>query len=175
MMDSVFLGMLLNFSLLSLLAFGGMTAVLPELQRVVIDRNAWIDQRTFTDLYSMGYAMPGPNVLIGTMIGFYLAGTLGALAATLALSLPAATMTYFIAKVWHQFRESHLRRAIQRGLLPITVGLTFAGGYLVARGSNDSWLGYGLTVVTIGLVLRTTLHPLWMIGVGAILGLMGWV
>ena len=62
MIDNVVLGMLLDFSLLSLLAFGGMTAVLPELQRVVIDQNAWVDQRTFTDLYSMGYAMPGPTI-----------------------------------------------------------------------------------------------------------------
>lgn len=175
MTDNVVLDMLIDFSLLSLLAFGGMTAVLPELQRVVIDKNVWLDQRTFTDLYSMGYAMPGPNVLIGTMIGFYLAGAWGALVATLALTLPAAVMTYFIAKVWHDFRESHLRRAIQRGLLPITVGLTFAGGYLVTRGSNDSWLAYALTAVTIAVVLRTTLHPLWMIGAGAVLGLLGWV
>jgi chromate transporter len=175
MTDSVILGLLLDFSLLSLLAFGGMTAVLPELQRVVIDKNAWVDQRTFTDLYSMGYAMPGPNVLIGTMIGFYLAGAWGAFIATVALTLPAAVMTFFIAKVWNDFRESPWRRAIQRGLLPITVGLTFAGGYLVMRGSNDSWIAYALTVATIVVVLRTALHPLWMIAIGAVLGLLGWV
>ncbi len=175
MIDNVVLGMLLDFSLLSLLAFGGMTAVLPELQRVVIDQNAWVDQRTFTDLYSMGYAMPGPNVLIGTMIGFYLAGAWGAFVATLALTLPAATMTYFIAKIWHDFRESHWRRTIQRGLLPITVGLTFAGGYLVAGGANESWVAYALTAVTILVVLRSAIHPLWMIAVGAGLGWLGWV
>jgi chromate transporter len=175
MTDTAVLGMLIDFSLLSLLAFGGMTAVLPELQRVVIDERAWVDQHTFTDLYSMGYAMPGPNVLIATMIGFYVAGAWGAFVATMAITLPAAAMTYFLAKVWHQFRESHWRRAIQRGLLPITVGLTFAGGYLVARGSNDSWIAYALTLVTIVIVLRTNLHPLWMIAIGAALGLFGWV
>ena len=175
MSENILLALLLDFSLLSLLAFGGMTAVLPELQRRVIDSRGWVDERTFTELYSMGYAMPGPNVLVGTLIGFHLAGPTGALVATFALVLPAATLTFFIAKVWHDFRESFWRRAIQRGLLPITVGLTLAGGYLVARGANETWAAYALTIATIGVVMRTGIHPLWMIAIGGGLGWMGWV
>ncbi len=175
MSENILLSLLLDFSLISLLAFGGMTAVLPELQRRVIDSRGWVDERTFTDLYSMGYAMPGPNVLVGTMIGFHLAGAAGAFVATIALVLPAATLTFFIAKVWHDFRESFWRRAIQRGLLPITVGLTLAGGYLVARGANETWTAYALTIATVGVVLRTGIHPLWMIAIGAAMGWMGWV
>ena len=175
MRDDILISLLLEFSLISILAFGGMTAVLPELQRRVIDSRAWVDQRTFTDLYSMGYAMPGPNVLVGTLIGFHLAGVAGALLATVALILPAAALTFFLAKIWHDFRESFWRRAIQRGLLPITVGLTLAGGYLVASGANESWVAHALTLATIIVVMRSRFHPLWMVASGAALGGMGWV
>ena len=169
------LSLMLEFGVLSLLAFGGMTSVLPEMQRRMIDTNGWLDARTFTDLYSLGYALPGPNVLVGAVIGFHLGGALGAFVATVALSLPACLFTLFFMRIWHDFRESHWRRAVQRGLLPVTVGLTFAGGYLVIRGSGDNWQSYALAAATIALVLRTSMHPLWMIAIGGALGWFGLV
>lgn len=175
MSDVSLLSLMLEFGVLSLLAFGGMTSVLPEMQRRMIDANGWLDARTFTDLYSLGYALPGPNVLVGTVIGFHLAGTAGALVATLALALPACLFTWFFMRIWHDFRESHWRRAVQRGLLPVTVGLTFAGSYLVIRGGADNWQAYALTAITVVVVLRTAWHPLWMIAAGAALGWFGFV
>ncbi len=175
MTDVSLLSLMFEFGVLSLLAFGGMTSVLPEMQRRLIDANGWLDARTFTELYSLGYALPGPNVLVGTIIGFHLAGVAGALVATIALSLPASLFTLFFMRIWHDFRESHWRRAVQRGLLPVTVGLTFAGGYLVIRGSGDNWQSYALAAATIALVLRTSMHPLWMIAIGGALGWFGLV
>lgn len=175
MKDPTLIALALEFGVLSLLAFGGMTSVLPEMQRRMIDATGWLDARSFTELYSLGYALPGPNVLVGTIIGFHLGGVAGALVATVALSLPSSLFTWIFAGIWHDFRESHWRRAVQRGLLPVTVGLTFAGGYLVIRGGADTWQSYALAAVTIAAVLRTSIHPLWMIAVGAVLGWLGLV
>lgn len=177
MIDRTLIDLALDFGVLSVIAFGGMIAALPEIQRRVIEVNGWMDERTFTDLYGLGYAMPGPNVLVATLIGYQVAGPWGALVATVAITLPAMIVAAGVARVWHRFRESRWRRAIQAGLLPIVVGLTIAGGYLIARtaAAEHPIPAYVLVLVTIAITNYTRIHPLWMIAIGAMLGLAGLV
>ena len=59
-----------EFALLSFVAFGGATALLPEMHRVVVDNHHWLDDATFTHLYAIAQAAPGPNVLVVTLIGW---------------------------------------------------------------------------------------------------------
>ena len=48
-----------EFALLSFVAFGGATALLPEMHRVVVDTHHWLDDTTFTHLYAIAQAAPG--------------------------------------------------------------------------------------------------------------------
>lgn len=68
-----------EFVLLSFVAFGGATALLPEMHRVVVEHHQWLDDTTFTHLYAIAQAAPGPNVLVVTLIGWKVAGLAGAL------------------------------------------------------------------------------------------------
>ena len=163
----------LDFSVLSVLAFGGMSSVLPELHRRVIGLHGWMDERTFADLYALGYALPGPNVLVVTLMGAHVAGAAGALVATFAIILPALILAGTVAHVWHRLRDSPWRRWIQNGLLSVTVGLTLAGGLLLTRAAAHEWSGYVITAVTVTIVSFSRLNPLWLIGAGAALGLLG--
>ena len=63
----------LEFALLSFVAFGGATALLPEMHRVVVDNHQWLGDATFTHLYAIAQAAPGPNVLVVTLIGWKVA------------------------------------------------------------------------------------------------------
>ena len=64
---------------------------------------------------------------------------------------------------------------MQDGLVPVTVGLMLAGGYLITRSADESLLAFVITAVTAAVVLTTRIHPLWMFGAAALLGLTGWV
>jgi chromate transporter len=65
--------------------------------------------------------------------------------------------------------------AIRRGLTPITIGLLFASGWILVPAANEDWRGYILTALTVGLVLRTSLNPLWLLSAGAVAGIIGLV
>ena len=78
---SLVVDLFLEFTLLAFVAFGGATALLPEMHRVVVDNHHWLDDTTFTHLYAIAQAAPGPNVLVVTLIGWKVAGLAGALAA----------------------------------------------------------------------------------------------
>jgi chromate transporter len=50
------------FALLSILAVGGGTAVLPQMKHDVVDHRQWISADEFADIYSLGQLAPGPNM-----------------------------------------------------------------------------------------------------------------
>ncbi len=169
------LQLFLEFALLSFVAFGGATALLPEMHRVVVENHHWLNDTTFTHLYAIAQAAPGPNVLVVTLIGWEVAGLAGALAATLAMCLPMSVLIYLLIDRWEGFSGKRWQRAISLGVAPLAVGLVFSGATLIARSAGLGWAAWALVAVTVVANLRTKLHPLWFIAVGAAVGLLGLV
>lgn len=167
------LELFLEFTLLSFVAFGGATALLPEMHRVVVENHHWLNDSTFTHLYAIAQAAPGPNVLVVTLIGWEVAGLAGALAATLAMCLPMSVLIYLLIDRWESFSGRRWQKAISIGVAPLAVGLIFSGATLIAQAAVFGWAAWLLVGVTVVANLRTKLHPLWFIGVGALLGLLG--
>ena len=165
----------LEFVLLSAVAFGGATALLPEMHRVVVEYHHWLDDATFTHLYAIAQAAPGPNVLVVTLIGWEVGGLAGALATTLAMCLPMSVLIYLLIDRWESFAGKRWQRAVSLGVAPLAVGLIFSGATLIAQAAAFGWAAWLLVGGTLAANLRTKFHPLWFIAVGACLGLMGLV
>lgn len=170
---SVALELFLEFALLSFVAFGGATALLPEMHRVVVDNHHWLDDTTFTHLYAIAQAAPGPNVLVVTLIGWEVAGLAGALATTLAMCLPMSILIYLLIDRWENLSGKRWQKAISIGVAPLAVGLVFSGATLIAQAAGFGWAAWALVAATVAVNLRSKLHPLWLIGIGAVLGLLG--
>ena len=165
----------LEFALLSCVAFGGATALLPEMHRVVVEQHHWLNDATFTHLYAIAQAAPGPNVLVVTLIGWEIAGLAGALSATLAMCLPMSVLIYLLIDRWEGFAGRRWQKAISLGVAPLAVGLVFSGATLIAQAAEFGVAACLLVLATVVANLNTRLHPLWFIGVGAALGLLGWL
>lgn len=165
----------LEFGLLACVAFGGATALLPEMHRVVVDHHHWLDDQTFTHLYAIAQAAPGPNVLVVTLIGWEIGGLPGALAATVAMCLPMSVLIYLLIDRWESFAGKRWQKAISLGVAPLAVGLIFSGATLIAQAADFGSATWLLVAATVLANLRSTLHPLWFIGVGAGLGLLGFI
>ncbi|MDR0775709.1 MAG: chromate transporter [Azonexus sp.] len=162
-----------EFAILSFVAFGGATALLPEMHRLVVDQHHWLDAATFTHLYAIAQAAPGPNVLVVTLIGWQIAGLAGALAATLAMCLPMSVLIYLLIDHWERFSGRRWQRAISLGVAPLAVGLIFSGATLITQSVGLSGAAFGVLAVTAVAAVRTRWHPLWFIAAGAILGASG--
>ena len=164
----------LEFVLLSFVAFGGATALLPEMHRVVVENHHWLDDTTFTHLYAIAQAAPGPNVLVVTLIGWEVAGLGGALAETLAMCLPMSILIYLLIDRWESFSGKRWQQAVSLGVAPLAVGLIFSGATLIATSAGLSPAGWILVAAVVFANLRfRELHPLWLIAVGAVLGISG--
>jgi chromate transporter len=169
---SLFINLALSFSLLSLLAVGGGTAVLPEMQSLLSHRFG-IDHTQFVHIYSFGQLAPGPNMLMVLVIGFQLAGLLGAGIVLLSFFLPSSVLCFYIGRLWNRFGENPWRRTIQNALEPISIGLMASGVNAVAKASIVGGITAALALVSFYLILRTKINPVLVIlgsgGFGALL------
>lgn len=161
------------FGMLSLLAFGGASTVLPEMHRMVVQTNHWMSDATFTHLVAISQAAPGPNSGIATLIGWQVAGLAGALTATAAMCGPSSLMIFVVAGFWQKFNGTRWHHIIQTGIAPLAIGLVLASGCIITRGADHTPGAYLATAATLLIVLKSKLHPLWLIGLGALLGLAG--
>ena len=168
---SVLADMAAYFSSLSLISVGGLPAVLPELQRYVIGVKGWLTPEQVLQLYAVGQAAPGPNMLIVSLIGWKVAGIPGAVVALASLCGPAAVLAYAVAGVWERFRGTPWRTAIQRAMVPLVVGFTLSGGYVLATpGGVPDWRLWTIAVAAAAAMLVTKLNPLWLLAGGGFLG-----
>jgi chromate transporter len=161
----------LYFGMLSLISVGGLPAVMSELQRIVIDVEHWVAPEEFLQLYAVGQASPGPNMLIVSLIGWKAAGLAGAFVALIAMCGPAAVLSWWVSGLWDRFKDSPWRVAIQRAMAPLVVGLTFSGGYALAtpHGTPD-WRIWLIAAAAAAGTLATKLNPLWLLAAGGVLG-----
>jgi len=165
--------LLWNFALLSFFTIGGVTAALPEIHRQVVVVHAWMTDQRFADLFAIAQAVPGPNIIVVTLIGWEIAGVAGALVTTMAMFVPTSVIAYVAGHFWHRFRYARWRILIQAGVTPITIGLVAASAYLIGRAVDAGVAAVALTVVTGAALTLTRLHPLIFLALGAVLGAAG--
>jgi len=168
-------GLFVHFLILWFLAIGGPSTIFPDIHRYVVEVHQLLTNSQFAELYTLAQVAPGPNVMYVTLIGWQLAGWAGAAATTLPLLVPAGTLTLFVAHLSERYPDARIGRAVRRGLMPITIGLTLASSSILIRAVNHDWRGYLITLITVAVVLRTPWNPLWLLAAGALAGLVGLV
>jgi chromate transporter len=164
-----------HFLLLGCLAVGGVSTVMPDMYRYVVDENAMVSGREFSDVYALAQAAPGPNALWVTLLGLQAGGWLGALATTLGILVPATTFSLFASGLHARHADTPLALAVRRGLAPVALGFMLASGWLLLRSIEHGWRGYALSLLTLGLAVGTRLNPLWLMAAGALAGIAGFV
>jgi chromate transporter len=174
-MLDVLLQLILLLAPLSLVAVGGANAVYPEIHRQVVEVYAWLTDAEFATMIALTQAVPGPNIILISLIGWKVAGPLGSLVAMLAICGPSSLLAFAIAQTWERFRASPWRRAAEAGLGPITVGLVLASGAVLTTVADTHPSAYIVTAAAAALTLLTKLNPLLVLALAAGVGLVGWV
>lgn len=160
----------LYFVLLSIVSVGGIPAVMPEMQRLVVDVQGWMSAAEYTQLFAVAQAAPGPNVLVTALVGWKVYGIVGGMVALGSFCGPAAALSYYIGGFWDRMRDAPWRAAFQRALVPISVGFIFSGGYVLATPHGLQWSSVLIAGGAGAVMFLTRLNPLWMLSAGGVLG-----
>jgi len=161
------------FAVLSLLAVGGGSTVIPDMHRHAVLVQGWLTDRQFGELYAIARTSPGPSTLIVSLIGLKAAGLPGALVATVAMCTPCSTLAFLVSRGRAMFEGRRWVIALERGLAPVTLGLIAASAIVVTRAADHSTLAYAMTAATAAITLLTRFHPLLVIFAAGALGALG--
>jgi len=182
------------FVTLSLLSVGGAITTVPEMHRYLVAQNLWLTDSQFSASIALAQAAPGPNVLFVAVLGWNVGMASGggpangplpwALAsAAMAVSMvgiiiPSTTLTFFAARWGQRNRERAEVRAFKQSMAPVVIALLVATGWLLTASHGNlqqAPLLWMLTIASALLVWKTRVHLLWLIGAGALAGILGLV
>lgn len=167
----VLMTLALVFTQLSVLAFGGGNAILPEMQHQVVNIHHWMSAEQFSSLFAMAQAAPGPNMMIVPLIGWHVAGPAGLLVTSIAKFGPSSIITVYALKFWQRFKDHPFRSRFEQALKPITVGLVLVSAWMIAHASAQNTILVMIVILTTLLGLFKKIHPLWVMLLGAGLGI----
>ena len=174
-MISTLISLFVKLSAFSLVAFGGINALLPTLYDLSVNQEHWINSQTFADYFAIAQAAPGPNLMTVTLIGWNVGGVIGAAVATLAIAWPSSIMIYFLQRSILGMRDIQKQKMIQAAAGALAVGLVLSAAWGIALQINNSVAAYLLTFGTIAITLFTRWHPLYLIAIGGALGVLGFI
>ncbi len=168
--DNILVALIVLFAPLSLLAIGGWASVLAPMHHEVVEVHGWMSQREFIDIFAITRAAPGPGAMIVALVGWKMAGWIGAIVASLAIFIPSSVLMYSVGRVWNRYRGAQWHTALELGLAPVGVGLLMAGSLSVmwatASGNMSLWIIAAVSAAV--LVWRSKIHPLIVLGAGGL-------
>ena len=161
-----------TFFRIGLFTFGGGYAMIPLLQRDVVQRNGWLNSKEFTDLLAIAQSAPGVfAVNMAVFVGYRMRRVAGAVVAALGCAFPSVVIILLIALFFRQFRHIELVNNIFKGLRPVVVALIAVPVFNVARSARIGWSTLWIPVLTALLIVFAGVSPVYVIIVAGVAGL----
>lgn len=114
----------LTFLKIGAFTFGGGYAMLPFIQKEIIDINKWLTTGEFIDIIAIAEMTPGPiAVNSSTFVGYKIAGFWGSVAGTVGVILVSVMLSSIIAKYFFKFKDNRILKALFRGIRPAVIVL----------------------------------------------------
>lgn len=172
----IYLKLIWSFLQVGLFSIGGGYAAIPLMQEQVVDINQWMSLSEFTNLITIAEMTPGPiAVNCATFVGIRIAGTAGAVIATLACITPSIIIVSIMAFVYKKYRKSSAFQNVLSSLRPAVVALILFAAIKIlimavfnsdiyslslSSFSNIYWIGAILFAVGFFLLRRFKLNPI---------------
>jgi chromate transporter len=174
-MTSMLFKLLFTFSKIGLFTFGGGYAMIPLLEREVVQGNKWLSMKEFVDIIAIAEVTPGPvAVNSATYVGYKIAGVLGAAFSTIGVVLPSFVIVISLASLFLRYKDTPSVKAMSGGLRAAVTAMIASATFSTAK----ACLGDVQDVVILGLVLfailKMKIHPIICIFVAALLGIALW-
>ncbi|MBE6197702.1 MAG: chromate transporter [Rikenellaceae bacterium] len=159
-----------TFFKIGLFSFGGGFAMIPLIQREVIERHKWINSKDFVDMLVLAQSTPGPiAVNTAVFVGYKTAGIAGAVAATFGTVLPSFIVILLLALFFAEVRENRYVDAAFRAMRPAVVALIVAPLMGLVKGMK--WYLIAISAAVALLVWYFGFSPMYLIAGGVAVGI----
>ena len=160
------------FFRIGLFTFGGGYAMIPLIEREVVEGKKWISSDDVLDMLAIAESTPGPlAVNSATFVGYRMGGVIGSAVATIALAIPSVVIICIISLFITQFKENmwfqHIFRGIRSGVLVLMVNAVIK----FAKKCSKYWLVYAMMIAAFLLAAFTDIDIAFILLGGGIAGI----
>ena len=160
-----------SFLKIGAFTFGGGYAMVPLIEREVIDKRGWVAREDFLDLLTIAQSAPGPIALnTAVFVGYRIAGLRGALTSLCGIVLPSFVIILLVALFFADIRDNSYVDAAFKAMRPAVVALIVAPIVSLARSINP-WLLIA-SAATAAAVWWLGISPIYTLLAGAAAGLL---
>ena len=153
-----------TFLRIGIFTIGGGSAMLPLIERDVVERRGWIDREQFLDLVAIAQSCPGVFAInMSIFVGNKVCGTRGAVSATIGTALPSLVIILLIAMFVRGAENVGWFGAIFAGLRPAVVALIAIPTWNMAREARISFLNCWIPIVSALLIYALGVNPIYII------------
>ena len=158
-----------TFFKIGLFTFGGGYAMIPLIQREVIEKHKWISDKDFLDMLVLAQSSPGPiAVNTAVFVGYKMRGVVGAIATTFGTVLPSFMVILLLALFFAEVRDNRYVDAAFRAMRPAVVALIVAPLMGLVKGMK--WYLAALAAAVAVAVWYFGISPMYLIGAGVVVG-----
>ena len=166
------LELFLTFCKIGATTFGGGYAMLPIIQREIVDNKKWATNEEIMDYYAVGQCTPGViAVNTATFIGNKIGGIAGGITATIGVIFPPVIIITVIAALLNNFASYPVVINALSGIKIAVCALIFNAVYKLFKSSVKDIAGIILFALTLLIGLYSSWSPIFFVLAGAVIGI----
>lgn len=160
-----------TFMRIGAFTFGGGYAMIPLIEKEIVEKKHWIDKSLILDLFAISQSIPGAVAInTSTLVGYKIAGRKGAVAATFGVVLPSFVIISLIA-IFYDRLDPAIAEPFFMGINGAIIALILAAALRMFRAAvKDKWT-FLIYISAFLLIVFRIISPVFVILISAILGL----
>lgn len=171
----ILLKLLFTFFKIGLFSFGGGYAMIPFMQREIIEKHQWLSSSEFVDIIGISQMTPGPvSVNSATFVGYKVGGVVGSIFATLGITVISFILVSIASKAIDKFKESKYLKAALLGVRPVLIALIINAFISLAKDAYVDVKSIIVTLIVGGCLFSKKIHPIVIIVLAGLLGIIFW-
>lgn len=169
----ILLKLFFTFFKIGLFSFGGGYAMIPLIQKEIVDINHWLTLKGFLDIVSISQSTPGPIAInSATFVGYQVGGVIGSVVATLGVVAPEFLIVWLFMKVVQRLQQGQIFNWVFSGVRPIVVALILSAGYSLFWSIPLDWKHVVIFAISMILLYKTKINSILMLLGFGLLGLL---
>lgn len=164
--------MLMYFLKIGSILYGSGYVLLAFLHADFVVKLGWLTDKQLMDAIAVGQVTPGPVLTTATFIGYLLGGVNGGLLATLGIFLPSFIFVAITNPLIPKMRKSVWAGGLLDGVNVASIALIIVVIWQFGKASLNTPLDIAVMLTAFVLLLRYKLNSTWLIGAGALLGVL---
>lgn len=158
--------------------FGGGYAILPVIQKEVVDKNKWLTEEEVLDVFAISQSIPGViSINSAIYIGRKVAGIPGAVSSALGMILPSFIIILAIAPLIIKLRDNETVGRFFTGIRASASALILLAAIKMSKTAIREKWGIAVAAASFVLVVFFDVHAIWVVIGGALVviayGLLG--